>query len=234
MKNKSALVASLLFCAGGLQSAVAHDVGFYIGGFVLQSSKDAARGEYEALNSAVQDFSIFTVGEQRNSFDETDIGFAVSGGYRFTRYIAIEGGFTQFGQITFASRATGNYPLEPGTLATNIETETSGFTLSVLGAWPVTRNWDVFARAGALLADNELKVVVVAKGNQFVPPLGPGFSETGSKSSTNYFGSLGISRRVLEIYAVRLEYQRVFDAGVDFTGGKSDLDAILLGLVVTF
>lgn len=234
MKNKSALVASVLFCLGGIESAAAHDVGFYIGGFVLQSSKDAPRGEFEALNSAVQDFSIFTVGEQRNSFDESDIGFAISGGYRFTRYIAIEGGFTQFGQVTFKSRATGNFPLEPGTLATNIESETSGFTLSVLGAWPVTRNWELFARAGALMANNELKLVVVAEGNQFVPPLGPGFSESGSKSSTNYFASLGISRRVLEIYAVRLEYQRVFDAGVELTGGESDLDAIVLGLVVTF
>ncbi len=234
MKNKSALVASLLFCVGGFQSAAAHELGFFIGGYVGQSSKDVPRGWYEDLNSAVQEFFLFTPAEQRNSFDDSDTGFALTVGYRFTPYIAIEGGYTRLGTITFRSRASGNYPIEPGTLATNIESDTSGFTASVLGTWPLTRNWELFARAGALFATNDLKLVVAAEGTDFIPPLGPGFSDSFSKGSTDPYASLGISRRVLEIYAVRLEYQRVFDAGIEITGGESDLDAIFLGLIVTF
>ncbi len=45
---------------------------------------------------------------------------------------------------------------------------------------------------------------------------------------------MGLSRRFFEIYQLRLEYQRVFDAGDEDSGGKGDLDAALLGLVVTF
>jgi hypothetical protein len=64
--------------------------------------------------------------------------------------------------------------------------------------------------------------------------LGPGFEDSFSKGSTDTFAALGISRRVLDIYAVRLEYQRVFSAGVEETGGQGDIDSILLGLAVTF
>lgn len=238
MKNKAARVASILFCVGSCvgvaQNAAAADPGFYIGGFVLQSSKEVPRVEYELLNSAIQEFFIFTLDEQRVSFDETDTGFALIAGYRFTPYIAIEGGYTRLGQVVYRSRATGSFPLEAGRMAVNIESDTSGFSAAVLGSWPVTRNWELFGRGGALIATNDLKLVVAAEGDQFLPPLGPGFADSFSKGSTDYFAALGISLRVLEIYAVRLEYQRVFSAGHEEAGGEADLDSIQLGLVVNF
>jgi hypothetical protein len=238
MKNSTARLASALGCVGAcfglLQNAAAADPGFYIGGYVLQSSKDVPRVEYELLNAAIQAFSIFTPSEQRVSFDDTDTGFALIAGYRFTPYIAIEGGYTRLGQVVYRSRAEGSFPREAGQVAVNIESDTTGFTAAVLGSWPLTRNWELFGRAGALFATNDLKFVVAAEGGQFVPPLGPGFSDSFSKGSTDVFGALGISLRVLEIYAVRLEYQRVIDAGLDETGGQGDLDSILLGLAVTF
>jgi hypothetical protein len=238
MKNKSARVASALLCVGGciagLQSAAAADPGFYIAGYILQSSKEVPRAEFELLNDAVQAFFIFERSEQRVSFDEKDTGFALIAGYRFTRHIAIEGGYTRLGQVVYSSRADGSFPLEAGRMAVNIESDTSGFTAAVLGSWPITRNWELFGRAGALIATNDLKLVVAAEGEQFVPPLGTGFEDSFSKGSTDTFAALGISRRVLEIYAVRLEYQRVFSAGREETGGQGDIDSILLGLAVTF
>ena len=238
MKNKSARVASVLFCVGaccgGLHDAAAADPGFYIGGFVMQSSKDVPRIEYELLNSAIQEFSLFEVGEQRVSFDDTDTGFTLIAGYRFTPYIAIEGGYARLGQVEYRSRATGSFPLEAGTMGVNIESDTTGFTAAVLGSWPLTRNWELLGRGGVLIATNDLKFVVAAQGGQFVPPLGNGFSDSFSKGSNDYFAALGISLRVIEIYALRLEYQRVFDAGVEETGGEGDLDSIQLGFVVTF
>ncbi len=213
MKNKAARVASILCCVGVSQTAAAADPGFYIGGYVLQSSKDVPRGEFEVLNNSIQPFFLFTPDEQRVAFDETDTGFAIMAGYRFTPYLAIEGGYTRLGQVVYRSRATGRFPLEAGTMAVNIESDTSGFTAAVLGTWPLTRNWELFGRTGALVATNDLKLVVAAEGDQFIPPLGTGFADSFSKGSNDIHASLGISRRVLEIYAVRLEYQRVFKSG---------------------
>lgn len=238
MKNNSARVASVFFCVGacfgGLQIAAAADPGFYIAGYVLQSSKEVPRVEYELLSTALQEFSLFEPSEQSVSFDDTDTGFSLVAGYRFTPYIAIEGGYTRLGQVVYKSRAEGSFPREAGQMGVNVESDTTGFTAAVLGSWPITRNWELFGRAGALFATNDLKFVVAAEGNQFVPPLGTSFSDSFSKGSTDTFAALGISLRVLEIYAVRLEYQRVIDAGVEETGGVGDLDSLMLGLAVTF
>ena len=82
--------------------------------------------------------------------------------------------------MTYRSRASGNFPLEPGTANVSIDTETSGFTFAVLGVLPLTRDWELFARAGALFADNELSIEVTSQGQQFIPPLGNRFAASDS------------------------------------------------------
>jgi hypothetical protein len=234
MKNKTALVASVLLCVAGVQDATANEPGFYVGGVVSQNSKDVPRDEFELLNGAIQAFFLFTPDQQQLSFDETDIGFSVIAGYGFTEHFAIEGGFARLGQVTFKSRASGTFPLEAGTMNTTVESETTGFIASVIGMWPLNRNWEVFGRIGLLIADNNLKFSIRAAGNQFIPPGGTSQSDSFSKSSTDTYAGVGISRRLFEVYDLRLEYQRVFDSGFEITGGKSDLDSLMLGLLVTF
>jgi hypothetical protein len=235
MKNKTALVpAFLFFCVAALQEATANEPGFYVGGSVSQNSKDAPRGEYELLNSALQSFFFFEPEQQQLSFDESDIGFSIIAGYGFTQHFAIEGGFARLGQVSHKSRATGNFPLEPGTMSTTLESETTGFLASVVGMWPLTRNWELVGRVGLLIADNNLKFSVRSTGNQFVPPGGNRVSDSFSKSSTDTYASVGVSRRLFEVYDLRLEYQRVFASGFEITGGKADLDSVMLGLLVTF
>jgi OmpA-OmpF porin, OOP family len=193
MKTKSARIAAVLACLIAAPPAAAAELGFYVGGQVGQASKEVSREFYELFNDDIQAFSGFTPVEDHTSLDDSDTAFAIVAGYRLNSYLAFEGGFTEFGQVTYKSRATGNFPLEGGTLNTNIESETSGFSLAALGTLPLTRD-----------------------------------------DTTETFAAVGISRRFFEIYDLRLEYLRVFDAGAESTGGKGDLDAALLGLNVTF
>jgi hypothetical protein len=223
----------MLFCLVAAQTAAGAERGFYMGGQVGQASKRASRDFYDLFNDDIQAFSSFAPTEDRTSFDDTDTAFAIIGGYRLTRYLAFEGGYTKYGQVTFKSRATGNFPLEGGSLNTNIETETSGFSFAAVGVLPLTRDWEVFARGGVLFASNKIRLVVDATGQQFIPVPGD-FDVSGNDDTTETFAAIGISRRILEIYDLRLEYQRVFDAGADSSGGTGDLDAALLGLNVTF
>jgi hypothetical protein len=85
-----------------------------------------------------------------------------------------------------------------------------------------------------LFANDRLRFSILAQGENFIPPIGNSASASLSKSRTEMYAGLGISWRILEIYDLRLEYQRVFDAGEEITGGKGDIDAALLGLTVTF
>ncbi len=238
MKNKAARFASTLFCAvywvAAAHDAAAAERGLYVGGHFGQASKDAPRDFYELFNSDIQNFAFFEPTEQTTSFDDSDSAFGLVIGYRLTRHFAIEGGYHSFGQVTYRSRASGSFPLESGSAQVSIDTETTGFTIAALGVLPLTRDWELFARAGTLIADNKLKIVITAQGQQFIPPLGNRFAAADSGSSTEVFAGLGLGRRFFEIYDLRLEYQRAFDAGDESRGGKGDLDAMLLGLIVTF
>ena len=238
MTKKAAQCASTLFCVV-FWVAVAPDVaaaerGLYVGGYVGQGSKDAPRDFYELFNTDIQNFAFFTATEQTTSLDDSDTAFGIVIGYRLTPHLAIEGGYSNFGQVTYRSRASGNFPLESGTANVSIDTETAGFTLAALGVLPLTRDWELYARAGVLIADNKIRIQITAQGQQFLPPLGNRFAASDSASSTDTYAGVGIGRRFFEIYDLRLEYLRAFDAGDESAGGKGDVDAALLGLIVTF
>ena len=238
MKKNTARSASVLCCLGiGIATghvASAAEHGFYIGGHIGQSSKDAPRSFYELFNDDIQTFAFFTRSEQTTSFDDSDLAYGLDIGYRLTPHVALEAGYQNFGTVIFESRASGNFPLESGTTAVTIESETTGFTLTALGVLPLSRDWELFARAGALFADNRIRIAVASQGQQFIPPLGNRFTGSDSSGSTNLYAGLGLSRRFFDVYDLRLEYHRAFDVGHESSGGKGDLDAALLGLIVTF
>jgi hypothetical protein len=231
--KKSARIAAVLCCLAGAHTATAAERGFYMGGQVGQASKDVSRDFFELFNDQIQAFSEFTPIEDRTSVEDTDTAFAILAGYRFNSYLGFEGGYTKYGQVTFKSRASGNFPLEAGTLNTNIESEISGFNFAAVGSLPLTYDWELFARGGVLFATNKIRLVVDANTPQFITVPGD-FDVSGSDDTTEAFAAIGVSRRFFENYALRLEYQRVFGAGAEATGGSSDLDAAFLGLNVTF
>ena len=250
--KKKVIVASLV-CLGAAasQSAAASEVGFYIGGYVGQASKDIPRTFFEDFKNDIHAFLGYTPTGETVSFDDTDSSFSLFAGYRLNTYLAFEGGYTRLGQVTYKSRSTGTFPMDTGSVDTTFENETSGFTLSVLGTicgllkpdegrgtvlgtLPLNRNWELFARAGALFATNRLQVSIRTHEEVFVSVLSTEFSDSFSKGSTDIYAALGVSRRFFENYAVRLEYQRAFDTGLADTGGTGDLDAALLGVTVTF
>ena len=233
MRKKSARFATALFCLVCAHTAAGAERGFYLGGQLGQSSRDLSREFYEDFSDFIQGTSFFTPTEDRTSFDDTDMVFALVGGYRLTRYIAFEASYTKYGKVSFSSHATGNFPLEGGTLHTNIDTEISGFSFAAVGVLPLTRNWELFARGGVLFASNKIRIVTDATGQQFVPAPGD-FDVSGVEDTTETFAAIGISRRIFEIYDLRLEYQRVLDAGAADLEGEGDMDALLLGLNVTF
>ena len=231
--NKKIIVL-LAVCSAASQTVAANEVGLYIGGYVGQATKEVPRGPYDELSGAIQELALFTPLEDQMSLDDTDTAFGITVGYRLNRFLALEVGYARFGTVTYKSRANGDYPFDSGFLNTTLESDTSGFTTTVLGVWPVTRNWELFARAGLLFATNRLRLSFKAEGEDFIPAIGNSFSDSFSKSTTDTYAGVGISRRILEIYELRFEYQRVFDGGEEVTGGKGDLDAALLGLTVTF
>ena len=215
-------------------AADANEVGFYIGANLGLSTKKGDRADYEDFASEVHDFFNFTPTQFSSSFDESDQTYNLQAGYRFNRFLAIEGAYTDLGQISYRSQASGVFPMDQGTINFNVDSETTGFTVSALSVLPLTYNWEVYVRAGALFATNRLKINLRVRGEIFATPGGDNISDSFSKSTTDYLGGVGVGMRLLDIYDLRLEYQRIFDAGLEETGGVGDIDVATLGVTVTF
>ncbi|MGH8178430.1 MAG: outer membrane beta-barrel protein [Steroidobacter sp.] len=235
MNSRSAAVALLvLFSLGGVGAADANEIGFYIGGQYGQVTKDGDEKLFDDFAFDVYDFFFYTPVERRTSFDDQDSAFSILVGYRLTRHLAFEGGYTELGQLSYRATSSGAFRNDLGTLDVIFDSETSGFQLSVLGILPVTRNWELYGRAGALTATNRFSVNIRPRGEIFANPGGDETEDAFSESSTEWFVGAGASMRFLEIYDLRLDYQHIPDAGTEQTGGVGDINVLTLGILVTF
>jgi OOP family OmpA-OmpF porin len=206
-------------------SAQAAQIGFYIGGAYGQTEKDVVITDFDAYAGQIFDNLGFTVTSGASSVDDSFNGYGFYGGYRFTTHFGVEGGYFNLGSFKYRARVNGTIGGLPSAAAVNYDGETSGITVAAIGVWPLSYRWEVYGRAGALFASNTASVYYA----DVQGPLRDEFSE----NSVDLLAGIGTSLNFLEIYDLRLEYQRVFDAG-DEVIGEGDADTISIGVSVMF
>ena len=210
----------------------AAELGFYVGGAYGPASKDIDKASFDVFLLSVNDTFGYIPTSTNSTFDNEDYGYSFVGGYRLFSWLAVEGGYMGLGKQPYRAEMQGNFlplvegdPLEPSPFTVTTNTKTGGFSLSALGILPMSYRWELFGRLGVLFASNELTLYVTdgvgALKQQF----------TGS--STDFLAGAGATFTFAEIYGLRAEYQRVFDAGDD-TVGEADTDLVTLGVTVKF
>jgi opacity protein-like surface antigen len=208
-------------------AAQAAETGFYVGAYYGQASRDADIALFDADALGVYDQIGFSAAQTTSKLDDEDSAYGFTAGYRLTRHIAIEGGYAELGTTAYRAVSEGNFPGdEAATVNLNVDSETSGIALSALGILPISYTWELYVRGGVMFTTSTLKTFVTdgigsARGE---------FSET----STDFLAGAGVSMAFLEIYGLRLEYQRVFDAGKDSALSGDDIDMLSLGVTVAF
>lgn len=209
------------------QIATAAEQGFYVGGYYGQSDKDTDRGEVQEFALFVYDAYGFQPVQSNSSFDTKDSGYGFFGGYRLFTHFAIEGGYMDLGEVAFRDQSSGIDLTndQPGNWNQKITIGSSGISLSALGILPLSYRSEIFGRAGVLFSTNELQINI----SDGVGSDNPEFSE----SDTDWLIGVGAGFTFAEIYTLRLEYQRVLDAG-DESMGEADLDLLSLGVTVAF
>ncbi|MET0533398.1 MAG: outer membrane beta-barrel protein [Steroidobacter sp.] len=206
-------------------SAHAGQVGFYIGGQYGQTSKDVVIQDFDAFAAGLYDTFGFTPTSITSSLDDSFNGYGFYGGYRFNTHLAVEGGYFNLGSFKHRSRAMGSIGGLPSNAQVNFDGETSGITVAALGVWPMSYRWEIYGRGGVLFASNTASIYYA----DIQGPVPGEFSE----NSVDMLAGIGTSFTFLEIYDLRLEFQRVFDAG-DESVGEGDADTISLGISVVF
>lgn len=224
-----AAASAVVALVGLLPAAQAGQPGFYVGGFYGQSDKQIDKADFDTYattqvfpSSNVQ----LTVDSLTSTLDASDAGFGFVAGYRFNTHFAVEGGYTSLGNVRYRANASGNITGVPTDAVLNVDTETNGITVSALGIWPLSYRWEVYGRAGALFSSNDFSAFY---DDVEQSPRRAEFSE----NDVDLLAAVGTSYNFLEIYDLRLEFQRVFDAG-DETTGEADADMISLGITVVF
>jgi len=207
-------------------SARAAEIGFYIGGLYGQTDKELLIQDFDVFTTA----SVFpTFGFTPSSFtstvDDSINAYGFFGGYRFSKHLAVEGGYFNVGTFKYRARAMGSISSVPSTAVVNYDGETSGINVAALGVWPMSYRWEIYGRAGALFSSNTASLY-------YADIQGPARTQF-SESDVDVLAGVGTSFTVLEIYDLRLEYQRVFDAG-DEAIGEGDADTISIGISVVF
>ena len=208
--------------------AGAAPLGIYAGAGYAMVDKDADRAAFE--NEAVAIYNAFGFGPttQTGKFDAKDSAYGFVVGWRLTEHIALEGGYIDLGDVTYRDTSTGLFAdtPPPETWQQNIDSGTSGVALSVLGVLPLSYRWEVYGRGGLLLSNSTESVFITD---------GVGSEKLrASKSGVDFLAGVGVSMSIVEIYSVRLEYMRVFDAGEDDTLNPADVDVLSLNVTVSF
>jgi hypothetical protein len=214
----------------------AAELGFYVGGSYGNGSKTIDKASYDQFALGIFNSVGFVpggnVGDNVSSIDKDNPGYGFVAGYRLNTHLAVEGGYMDLGKFRYQVRSQGGFinaddptTLDPGVLFLSANSNTAGFALSALGILPLNYRWELYARAGVLFASNEI-TLFLTDGNVSVP-------DTGNGSSTDLLAGAGAGFTFAEIYTLRAEYQRVFDAGDD-TVGEGDQDLATVGVTVRF
>jgi opacity protein-like surface antigen len=151
--------------------------------------------------------------------DNEGTAWAVSGGYRFNRYLAVEASYVNLGTLEATHRLSTLSSPGGGTLTFQRELETTGPALAAFGILPLTESWELYVRAGILFADSELTT-------RF----------NGSARSTSFDSeptTLGAGAQFdwADHWSARLEFQRSFDVGGDDVASEADVDGVSLSFL---
>ncbi len=191
--------------------AAAEDNGWYLGGNVGQSRAkiDDARITNGLLASGFSTTSI--------SDNNRDTGYKVFGGYAFSPYWAMEGGFFDLGNFGFTANTA-----PPGALHGDLKLR--GFNLDLVGFIPMTEKLSLFGRVGA----NYARTSDTFSGTGLV--LVPNPNREAKQANVKY--GTGLQYALSDRLGLRLEAERyrINDA----VGNKGDIDLVSLGLVYRF
>jgi OmpA-like transmembrane domain len=225
---RTAAIIAFMAAAGSFAgTAGAAEFGIYAGLSYAQGERDADEAEFARATRFVYEQNDFTPLASTSSFDTEDSGYGFVVGYRLLKNLAFEGGYLDLGDVSHRDRSDGLFDgTTPQSWSQNLDSRTSGIALSALGILPLGYRAEIYARGGILLASNRADIFI-SNGIRGAP-----FRVT--NSGVDMLAGIGATLTFAEIYGVRLEFQRVFDAGDDETLGEADADLLTIGVTVSF
>jgi len=210
LSNLPATLGLLVLCASAGPAAAADVTGPYIAGN-LGWSAAAIDDDSIAAHLGRSGLAMTSIDNDGN-----DIGVRLDGGYRLTRYFALEGGFFDLGDVGFTARTS-----PPGSLTGKMETQ--GVHLDPVLMLPLSQKLSALLRAGVTY--HETETTYDATGSVTAVP------DRQERTAGYKFGA-GFQHDFSEPFSLRLEAEvyRVDDA----VGNEGHMQMVSLGMVYRF
>lgn len=149
-----------------------------------------------------------------NSCDKRDFAWKIYGGYQFLKWIGVEGGYVDLGDVD---------TLGPGgALGDRTDLETQGIAVAVVVTAPVLEKAGIFGKVGGLYWDQEGKVQTHGLPTQ-------SFSDEGG----SFMWGLGFRFPFNDRFGIVFEYEEYLDVGEKKTG-ESDIPVWSGGFIWQF
>jgi opacity protein-like surface antigen len=213
MKPRFPLVACIAAVLAGAPGAAVAQAGWYAG-LTLGASDANMNADVVAVTGATATNFVS---------DQRDPGVQVFAGYRFNRYLAVEGGFAWLGEF----QAT-NQVLAPTTGALNADIRVIGLFVDGLAILPIGERFAAYAKVGVL--GSETRTFRSTSGT--VTPA-PGTNTNASTDEANLSYGFGVQWDFAKNVTLRAEWKRFVDVG-DANTGEFDLNLYSVGLLYRF
>lgn len=149
--------------------------------------------------------------------DDEATSWNLLAGYQFSRYLSVELAYHDFGTLHEYSPSRTIGPIT--TLDVKSEMDSTGATLSLQGALPITDQWSVYLRTGGLFADQEVSRRI---GTHHLNE---------SYDSEVFLYGIGTQLDFGAHWTVRLDFQSYDDVGKGNGIGEADVELLSLGVL---
>jgi opacity protein-like surface antigen len=159
--------------------------------------------------------------------DDSDIGYQLGFGFRFSRYFAAELGLAQYGELV--SSARGELDAGQGFVPASLQFtfRAGGVAITGIGILPLNDKFEFYARAGGIFASSEREISSRLDGR-------PGGFSSAKGDSIEPFLGVGFTWHLGQVYSIRAEYQKLSDIGENARTGTEELDFASIGMVIRF
>jgi OOP family OmpA-OmpF porin len=151
--------------------------------------------------------------------DERDTGGQIGGGVIFNQYLAVEAAYVDLGTTSFRGlwdRGGGDLVSDEGTI------DRQAIRASVLGMWPITARFSLFAKGGMCRWKAEEDEVF------------DGTPESHEADGTDPVLGVGVGFDLTHKIGFRGEWERFLDVGEVHETGQDDVDFVSANVVVKF
>ncbi|HEY2403300.1 MAG TPA: outer membrane beta-barrel protein [Steroidobacteraceae bacterium] len=199
--------------------------GLYVGATAGSSLFHEDKSDFDnAMLAAFSENGLF-VTSGTSTLKKSSFAFGGLIGYQFIPQIALEASYTDLGKISY--HATNVVSGQFNAFA-DLDGKAKGPTLSVIGALPLTPQWEVYARAGIFFSKVTLDATVSLSASAHAG------TASQSANSVDPLAGVGLAWKPTKQFKIRAEYTRFSNVGDKDKTGEINIDTFNVGVTYAF